>query len=144
LKRGLRVSAGLSGAAVVVAALLQCLAAPQVAWAQSARPEDAAIVRHLNAAITWYKQLTSANESAGQPSDAFYLENARTLARQALQLAFQSAESEAQLLLAERGGVLPVQAMIFLRKPRASNKTSPSLLLPPPLRSAKSKLKSTC
>lgn len=87
----------------VVAIILPSLAATQATPAQQARAEDAAIVQHLNAAITWYKQLASANESAGQPSDAFYLDNARSLARQALQLAFQSAETEAALLLAERG-----------------------------------------
>ena len=76
---------------------------PQAASAQEAHPEDTAIIQHLNAAITWYKQLTSANESAGQPSDAFYLENARSLAKQALQLAFQSAEAEAALLPTEKG-----------------------------------------
>jgi small-conductance mechanosensitive channel len=43
------------------------------------------------------------NESAGKPSDAFYLENARGLAKQALQLAFQSAEAEAALLTTEKG-----------------------------------------
>jgi small-conductance mechanosensitive channel len=85
------------------ATLLRGWAVPQAPPPQEARLEDAAIVRHLNAAITWYKQLTSANESAGQPSDAFYLENACRLAEQALQLAFQSAEKEAALLLTERG-----------------------------------------
>jgi small-conductance mechanosensitive channel len=76
---------------------------PTSASAQNAPPEDAAIIRHLNAAITWYKQLSSANESAGRPSDAFYLENARNLAKQALELAFQSAEEEAALLAAAKG-----------------------------------------
>jgi small-conductance mechanosensitive channel len=102
--RGHRVSAGLLGEIVAAVTLLLYLAVPQVTSGQDTRPEDAAIVRHLNAAITWYKQLTNANESAGQPSDAFYLENARILARQALQLAFQSAETEAALLRTERGG----------------------------------------
>jgi len=96
--------AGLLGVTVVAATILPCLAVPQASSAQGASPEEAAIVQHLNAAITWYKQLESANEYAGQPSDAYYLENARTLARQALQLAFQSAEAEATLLVAERGG----------------------------------------
>jgi small-conductance mechanosensitive channel len=76
---------------------------PQATSAQEAHSEDGAIVRHLNAAITWYKQLSSANESAGQPSDAFYLENARGLAKQALQLAFQSAETEASMVAAGKG-----------------------------------------
>ena len=80
------------------------MAAPQAAPAQATRPEDAAILRHLNVAITWYKQLAGVNDSAGQPSDAYYLDNARSLARQALQLAFQSAEAESTLLLTERGG----------------------------------------
>jgi len=104
VKRGLRVSAGILVVTVAAATTLQYLATPQATSAQDTRPEDAAIIRHLNAAITWYKQLTSANESAGQPSDAFYLDNARSLAGQALQLAFQSAETEATLLHAERGG----------------------------------------
>jgi small-conductance mechanosensitive channel len=78
-------------------------AAPQPVSAQQASPEDAAIIRHLNAAITWYKRLTTANESAGQPSDAYYLESARSVAKQAVQLAFQSAETEAALLAAGKG-----------------------------------------
>jgi small-conductance mechanosensitive channel len=102
--RGFRVSTSLLGLTVAAATILQYLGVPPPASAQDTRPEDVAIVQHLNAAITWYKQITSANESAGQPSDAFYLENARSLANQALQLAFQSAETEAALLLTERGG----------------------------------------
>ena len=103
--RGLRVSARFLGVIAAAATLLQTGAAPQAMSAQEARPEEAAIVRHLNAAITWYKQLMSANESAGQPSDAFYLENARNLAKQAVQLAFQSAETEAAMLATtEKGG----------------------------------------
>jgi hypothetical protein len=86
------------------AALLQGWAVPRAISAREASPEDAAIVRHLNAAITWYKQLSSANESAGQPSDAYYLENARSLAKQALQLAFQSAETEAAMLATQKEG----------------------------------------
>jgi small-conductance mechanosensitive channel len=87
-----------------LAILFQCLGVPQASSGQDTHPEDVAIIQHLNAAITWYKQLLAANESAGQPSDTYYLNNARELAKQALQLAFQSAEMEAALLLAERGG----------------------------------------
>ena len=103
MMRGLRIPAGVVGVTVAAATLLLYLAVPQATSAQAARPEDAAIIQHLNAAITWYKQVATANESAGQPSDAFYLENARSLAKQALQLAFQSAEAEGTLLLAEKG-----------------------------------------
>ena len=102
--RGLRVTASYIGAALAAAALLQLSMVPRATSAQEERPEDAAVIRHLNAAITWYKQLSSSNESAGQPSDAFYLENARNLAKQALQLAFQSAEAEAALLATDKGG----------------------------------------
>ncbi|HMD98918.1 MAG TPA: mechanosensitive ion channel family protein [Terriglobia bacterium] len=99
-----RVSTGLLGIMVASAALLPCLAGPPATPEQQARSEDVAIIRHLNVAISWYKQLMSANESAGQPSEVFYLDNARSLAKEALQLAFQSAESEADLLLAQKGG----------------------------------------
>jgi len=111
--RGLRVSASFLGVVAVAASLLLRGAIPPAIAAQESSPEDAAIVRHLNAAITWYKQLTSANESAGQPSDAFYLENARSLAKQALQLAFQSADTEAALLAAEKGGASAVAGLPF-------------------------------
>jgi len=102
--RGLRVPASFIGAALAAVILLQLSMVQRATSAQDERPEDAAIIRHLNAAITWYKQLSSANESAGQPSDAFYLENARNLAKQALQLAFQPPEAEAALLATDKGG----------------------------------------
>jgi len=103
MMRRFRVPATLLGVAVAAATILPCLAAPQATSAQGAHLEDAAVIQHLNAAITWYGQITRANESAGQPSDQFYLDNARSLAKQAVQLAFQSAETEGALLLAERG-----------------------------------------
>jgi small-conductance mechanosensitive channel len=102
--RGLRVSAIFLGVIVAAATLLQSGAVPQAIKAQEISSEDAGIVQHLNAAITWYRQLASANESAGQPSDAYYLENARSLAKQAVQLAFQSAEIEAAMQATEKGG----------------------------------------
>jgi hypothetical protein len=97
--------ADLLGVIAAAATILPFLAVPQAVTAQEAHPEDAAIIQHLNSAITWYKQLTTANEAAGEPSDAFYLENARGLAKQALQLAFQSADAEAALLIRDKGGV---------------------------------------
>jgi small-conductance mechanosensitive channel len=94
---------------ILAAALLAMTAAcgkvrlPSVVTAKPATgsAEEAAIVRHLNAAITWYRELASTNESAGQPSDAFYLGSARSSGKQALQLAFESAEAEADLLATE-------------------------------------------
>ena len=67
-----------------------------LAWAQ--QPQPTAILNHLNTVISWYQHLASTDETAGKPSDTLYLENARALARQAVQLAFQSAEVEASLL----------------------------------------------
>jgi small-conductance mechanosensitive channel len=67
------------------------------AKAQTAKPEDT-VVNHLNQAISWYRRVASLDVTAGQPSDALYLENARSSAAQALQLAFQSASAEAALL----------------------------------------------
>ena len=66
---------------------------PQTAPAQDAgAPADqTAILKHLNAVVTWYRQLASANESAGQPSDTYYLDNSRGLAKQVVELAFESA-----------------------------------------------------
>jgi small-conductance mechanosensitive channel len=90
--------------AVAAATILPCLAVPQASPTPEAHPEDTAVIQHLNAAITWYRQIASANETAGQPSDQYYLDNARSLARQAVQLAFQSAEAEAALQLTEKGG----------------------------------------
>ena len=95
------------GVIVAAASLLQSGAMPQVVKAQQTSSEETGIVQHLNAAITWYRQLTRANESAGQPSDAYYLENARNLAKQAVQLAFQSAEIEAAMQATEKGGGAP-------------------------------------
>jgi hypothetical protein len=103
-QRRYRFPAALGGAAVAAISILYGWAAAKTLRAQQAVSDDVAIIRHLNAAITWYRQLGLANEAAGQPSDAFYLENARNLARQALQLAFQSAEAEASLLAAEKAG----------------------------------------
>lgn len=86
MRHWLSVLASLLGAIVAAAVMFPGQAAPQATPQATAQPEDIAIVRHLNAAITWYKQLTSADEAAGLPSDAFYLDNARGLAKQALLL----------------------------------------------------------
>ena len=102
MRRRFGISTVLIGLTVLAATLLQGGVAPQPTPAQGANGNDAAIIRHLDVAIEWYKQLMGADESAGQPSDAYYLENARSLAKQAVQLAFQSAEAEAALLLSEK------------------------------------------
>ena len=100
---------------VKVNALLACLVRPLrrrpalfsylifvlagVIWAPFPSPQidGDAILNHLNAAIGWYRNLSAADGASGQPSDILYLQNARELAHQALQLAFESAEAEAAL-----------------------------------------------
>jgi small-conductance mechanosensitive channel len=56
-----------------------------------------AIFAHLNSAISWYRQVSSIDQTAGQPTDLLYLSNARSQAKQALQLAFQAAQSISKL-----------------------------------------------
>lgn len=107
MTRGLRISAFLFRVATAAATLFFCLAVAPAASAQGTQSQDGAVIQHLNAAITWYKQLTTVNESAGEPSDAFYLENARSLAKQAVQLAFQSADAEVELLHAQKSEETP-------------------------------------
>ena len=70
-----------------------------IIWAAVPSPQidGNAILNHLNAAISWYRHLSTADETSGQPSDILYLQNARELAHQALQLAFESAEAESAL-----------------------------------------------
>jgi small-conductance mechanosensitive channel len=57
-----------------------------------------AILGHLNAVITWYRDATSNVQSTGLPSEAIYQGNAQALAAQAVRLAFQSARAEASLI----------------------------------------------
>ncbi len=57
-----------------------------------------AILHHLNAVITWYRDVTSKVKPVGLPSDAIYQDNTRSLASEAVRLAFQSARAEAAIL----------------------------------------------
>jgi hypothetical protein len=57
-----------------------------------------AILDHLNAVINWYRHGLTRVSSVGLPSDAVYQFNAQSMATEAVQLAFQSAQAEAALL----------------------------------------------
>jgi Mechanosensitive ion channel len=59
-----------------------------------------AILDHLNAVINWYRHGLTRISTVGLPSDAVYQLNAQSIASQAVQLAFQSAQTEAALLAA--------------------------------------------
>jgi small-conductance mechanosensitive channel len=119
LRRALSTFTGLVVLAMVTLTLVQSFVMPRAVIAQEGQPDEAAVIRHLNAAITWYKQLMAANESAGQPSDTYYLDNSRALARQVVQLAFQSAEAEANLLAAGKGTQSPSSEQQSLAKAAA-------------------------
>jgi small-conductance mechanosensitive channel len=74
------------------------------AGAQSGQStQQSAILDHLNAVIGWYRHTTASIPYAGQPSDAIYQSNARSLAAQAVQKALQSAKAEAVFLHAGTG-----------------------------------------
>ena len=57
-----------------------------------------AILHHLNAVITWYRDVTTKIKPVGLPSDAIYQDNTRELAADAVRLAFQSARAEAAII----------------------------------------------
>jgi small-conductance mechanosensitive channel len=78
-----------------------------LAWGKSSAPQttatdSSAILAHLNAAISWYRQIAGLDITAGEPSDTLYLENARSSASQALQMAFQASLAQAALLPHEK------------------------------------------
>ena len=63
-----------------------------------------AILGHLNAVITWYRDATTKVEATGLPSDAIYEDTTRNLATEVVRLAFQSARAEAAVIGANEKG----------------------------------------
>src|SRR5580700_5583160 len=85
----------------VAAVLLLLLSLVFVSDSRSALPIDReAILQHLNAIISWYRDSTSKIQAVGMPSDAIYQDTAQNLAQQAVRLAFQSAQAAALLISA--------------------------------------------
>jgi small-conductance mechanosensitive channel len=85
----------------VAAVLLLLLSLIFISDSRSALPIDReAILQHLNAIISWYRDSTSKIQAVGMPSDAIYQDTAQNLAQQALRLAFQSAQAAALLISA--------------------------------------------
>jgi small-conductance mechanosensitive channel len=62
------------------------------------QPDRDAVLGHLNAIINWYHDATANAQPGELPSDAIFQQNVRTLAAQAVQLAFQSARAQSALL----------------------------------------------
>ena len=88
---------GMIAAALVLSALLT----PTLIAQTSGQLNGTAILQHLNAVISWYRTASAGFQSSGQPSDAIYHDNARSLALEATQLAFQAAKAEAALIAAD-------------------------------------------
>src|ERR1700756_1279101 len=65
-------------------------------------PDRDAILGHLNEAITWYRDSSGKVEPVGLPRNPIYQDNARTLAAQAVKLAFESARAEAALVSSDQ------------------------------------------
>jgi small-conductance mechanosensitive channel len=62
------------------------------------QPNRNDVLGHLNAIINWYRDATANLQPGELPSDAIFQQNVRSLAAQAVQLAFESARAEAALL----------------------------------------------
>jgi small-conductance mechanosensitive channel len=80
----------------------------RVVWAQnqnqSPNPPQLssdAVLSHLNAVISWYRNVMTNAPGPSQTSDTIYRSNAQSLAVQAVRLAFQSAEAQARIVAAQ-------------------------------------------
>jgi small-conductance mechanosensitive channel len=83
----------------VVTAILVFTFLPLIAPAQnSAGLDENRVLAHLNAVVSWYKELSAQAAPDQEPSDTVYSANAENLARHVLQLAFKSARAEAVLI----------------------------------------------
>jgi small-conductance mechanosensitive channel len=84
----------------IIAASLLCVLAFFSISAGNAAPavDRDAILSHLNAVISWYRDSSSKVQSVGLPSDAIYQDTSQNLAQEAVRLAFESAKAAAVLV----------------------------------------------
>jgi small-conductance mechanosensitive channel len=84
----------------MIAAALLCVTAFYAISVSNAAPsiDREAILSHLNAIISWYRDSSSKIQSVGLPSDAIYQDTSQNLAQEAVRLAFQSAQAAAVLM----------------------------------------------
>jgi hypothetical protein len=83
---------------LLVVALLAAVGMAAVAAPASQGLSGEAILDHLNAVIDWYRNTLTNAPTVGLPSDAMYALNARNMAAEVVQLAFDSAQAEAGLI----------------------------------------------
>jgi small-conductance mechanosensitive channel len=74
------------------------LATTAINTAGQYQPDRNAVLGHLNAIIRWYRDAATNMQPGEMPSDAIYQQNVRSLASQAVELAFDSARAQATLL----------------------------------------------
>ncbi len=93
-----------TSARIIFASLILCLGLTTAALVdaddQAAISSDA-IIHHLSAVISWYRDSTTKVQPPGFASDAIYQGDARTLAEQAVRLAFDSARATVPLVNAQ-------------------------------------------
>jgi small-conductance mechanosensitive channel len=85
----------------IIAAALLCPAAFLIGSVGKGAPSPVdrdAILSHLNAIISWYRDSGSKIQSVGLPSDAIYEDTSQNLTQQAVRLAFQAAQAAAVLV----------------------------------------------
>ena len=93
-----------ASARIILASLILCLS---LATAALLNADDQpgissdAIIHHLSAVISWYRDSTTKVQPPGFASDAIYQGDARTLAEQAVRLAFESARAAVPLVNAQ-------------------------------------------
>ena len=88
-----------STARIIFAGLILCLALATAAADQPIKSD--AIIHHLSAVISWYRDSTTKVQPPGFASDAIYQGDARTLAEQAVRLAFDSARATVPIINAQ-------------------------------------------
>jgi small-conductance mechanosensitive channel len=96
-----------TAARIIFASLILCLGLTTAALVgaddQPVQPaiSSDAIVHHLSSVISWYRDSTTKVQPPGFASDAIYQGDARTLAEQAVRLAFDSARATVPLINAQ-------------------------------------------
>jgi len=93
-----------TSARIILACLILCVGVAPAALVnaedQPAVSSDA-IIHHLSAVISWYRDSTTKVQPPGFASDAIYQGDARTLAEQAVRLAFDSARATVPIISAQ-------------------------------------------
>src|SRR5579872_597 len=83
---------------ISLAILCACVCGGGAVSLAADQPDRNAVLNHLNSIISWYRDAVANVQPGELPSDAIFQQNVRTLAAQAVQLAFQWARAESALI----------------------------------------------